>query len=319
MKRHFLLMSALLSACILFAQAPTNYYSQTNGKKKDQLKTAFYNIITSHTDVGYSALWDAYKKTDLRPDGKIWDMYSNSTNYDPDNGHSGNYKKEGDMFNREHSIPQSWFKEASPMKADLFHVYPTDGYVNNRRSNYPFGEVGSTTYTSNGSFCKLGKSITPGYTGTVFEPADEYKGDFARTYFYMATCYENRIGSWTGEVFGHGSYPGMADWCIKLFLRWAKEDPVSQKEINRNNAVYEIQGNRNPFIDYPNLCEYIWDDSINTAFNPATSVSSIGGTSDIQLPSAKPSATHHYYNLNGQKVHRPGRGITIIDGKKVLR
>ena len=267
MRRYFLFLQALLATTLLLAQIPAGYYDRATGKKASDLKTAMCAIINPHTNIGYDGLWSAYKKTDLRPDGKIWDMYSDNTNYDPDAGHKGNYSKEGDMFNREHSVPQSWFSEASPMKADIFHVYPTDGYVNNRRSNHPFGEVSSPTYTSHGGFCKLGKCSVEGYSGTVFEPADEYKGDFARTYFYMATCYENQIGNWKGDVFGRGKYPGMAGWCVKMFLRWAKEDPVSQKEIDRNNAAYKLQGNRNPFIDYPSLCEYIWGDSITYAFD----------------------------------------------------
>ena len=133
-------------------------------------------------------------RADRRADGKVWDIYSCTTNFSfSDN--VGGYKREGDMYNREHTIPQSWFNEASPMKADIVHVIPTDGYVKNRRSSFPFGETNSPTYTSNKGFSKVGPSCTEGYSGTVFEPNDEYKGDIARIYFYMATCYEDRIGS----------------------------------------------------------------------------------------------------------------------------
>ena len=193
-------------------------------------------------------------------------MYSNEK-YDVDKDSGSGYKKEGDCYNREHSVPQSWFSEASPMKSDAFHVYPTDGYVNNRRSSYVYGEVvdGKATYTSkNGS--KLGPSAISSYSGTVFEPIDEYKGDFARTYFYMAICYSNRLGSWTkGEaqkVF-KGSYPYLTNYSIELFTKWNNEDPVSEKEIARNEAVYAIQGNRNPFIDNPEWSTIIWGGTYN--------------------------------------------------------
>ncbi|MGM9708788.1 MAG: endonuclease, partial [Prevotella sp.] len=169
------------------------YYQSADGNKGKNLKTALYEIIKSPNVKSYSALFECYKSTDLRPDGKIWDMYSNITNFDPDKDHSGNYSGEGDMFNREHSFPKSWFGNVAPMNSDLFHVIPTDGYVNNRRSNYPFGETNGESYKSNGGFSKVGSCTTNGYSGTVFEPNDEYKGDFARIYFYMVTCYESKV------------------------------------------------------------------------------------------------------------------------------
>jgi hypothetical protein len=148
------------------------------------------------------------------------------------------------------------------MQSDLFHVYPTDGKVNGIRSNWPFGEVGNTTQVStNGS--KLGTSSFTGYSGTVFEPINEYKGDFARTYFYMATCYENLIGNWVsngnaGSVLSGNSFPAYDQWYLNLLAKWHQQDPVSTKELDRNNAVYAIQGNRNPFIDHPEYAGTIW-------------------------------------------------------------
>ena len=278
-RKHFSLLAVLVMLVgTVQAQAPQGYYSAADGKKGAALKTALFGIINSHTNLGYDGLWAAYKTTDRRPDGKLWDMYSNTTNYEIGGSAQGkNYKQEGDAYNREHSVPQSWFNEASPMKADIFHVYPTDGYVNNRRSNYPFGENAGEEYKSNGGFSKLGKCTTPGYSGRVFEPADEYKGDFARSYFYMATCYEDKINGW-GGVFGCGKYPGIADWSLKMFLRWAKEDPVSQKEIDRNNAACKLQKNRNPYIDYPGLEQYVWGTETGTAFSSTAYVNPFDGT-----------------------------------------
>ena len=244
LKRQFSLLSLLVLVVQLFAQGPNGsgiYYRNANGQKGKSLKTALFQIISTHKDIGYKGLYACYEKTDKRADGKVWDMYSTTTNYlFSDN--NGSYKKEGDMYNREHSLPQSWFKEASPMKADIVHVVPTDGYVNNRRSSLPFGETNKPTYSSNKGFSKVGPSSVEGYAGTVFEPNDEYKGDFARIYFYMATCYEDRIASWKSNgtastVLDGTSYPAYKKWYINMLLRWAKEDPVSQKEIDRNNAV----------------------------------------------------------------------------------
>ncbi len=280
--------------CILLAihaQGPNNtgtYYATANLQKGSALKTALSTIIGHGTqDLGYNALWEAYEKTDLRPDGTIWDMYSSITHYNPKTDRAGNYKKEGDCYNREHSVPQSWFNKQSPMRSDLFHVYPTDGYVNSRRGNYPFGENQGEIYTSQGGLSKLGKCTTTGYHSTVFEPADEYKGDFARTYFYMATRYEDYLNSWKGSIFGPTSYPGIAQWQLQMLLRWAKNDPVSEKEIKRNEAIYALQHNRNPFIDYPGLEQYVWGDSVNVAFHYD------GKTSESPTPTPNPGEEPH--------------------------
>ena len=128
-------------AVLLHAQAPAGYYAPAKGKKGSSLKTALYAIITDHTARSYDNLWTDFRKTDARADGKVWDMYSSITNYTFGNDQAGNYKREGDVYNREHSFPKSWFDDAKPMYTDLFHLYPTDGYVNGRRSNYPFGET----------------------------------------------------------------------------------------------------------------------------------------------------------------------------------
>lgn len=276
-KNFYLLFVAVLLSPFLCAQAPSGYYNSASGKSSAELKTAMYQIIHTHTSISYGEIWDAYQKTDLRPDGKIWDIYTDIPNGTPTYSFSfgsnqcGTYSKEGDCYNREHSFPKSWFGgEVFPMYTDLFHIYPTDGYVNNMRSNYPYGEVGTASYSSsNGS--KLGQNTTTGYTGTVFEPIDEYKGDLARSYFYMATCYEDKIADWASNadaavLLAGNAYPAFKEWMINLLLKWSREDPVSQKEIDRNNAIYGIQGNRNPYIDNPSLAEYIWGNKQSSPF-----------------------------------------------------
>lgn len=241
------------------AQAPAGYYTVAEGKKDAALKTALYDIIGNPGVTSYNGLWTAFKDTDRRADGKVWDIYSNTTNYVFGTDQCGNYSGEGDCYNREHSFPKSWFSDASPMYSDLYHLYASDGYTNGRRSNYAFGEVGSISWSSNNQFSKLGASNLPGYSGTVFEPNDIYKGDMARTYFYMVTAYENRISSWGSPHLNGTKFPGFNSWSIDLLLKWHRQDPVSQKEIDRNNAInYGHQSNRNPFIDYPELAEHIW-------------------------------------------------------------
>lgn len=267
LQRQLATLIVLFSTITIWAQAPTGYYSTADGKVGYELKTSLFKIIKDHTTLSYGDLWTAYETTDMNADGKIWDMYSDGAGYEYTYkvGQCGNYKEESDCYNREHSFPKSWFNDAAPMYTDLFHIYPTDGYVNGRRSNYPFGDVGTAKYSSlNGS--KLGTCSDTGYSGTVFEPIDEYKGDFARTYFYMATCYQDKVSSWTsnGEaanILDGSSTQVYKDWYVNVLLQWNELDPVSEKEIARNNAVYKIQGNRNPFIDNPSYVTSIWSKS----------------------------------------------------------
>ena len=285
-KRIFAFMILLLAVTLAMAQGPNDtgtYYKSANGTKGKALKTALSKIIDTKTVISYDGLLNCYKSTDRRADGKVWDMYSCTTNFSFGD-YNSQYKGEGDSYNREHSMPQSWFKKASPMKSDLMHVVPTDGYVNNRRSNYPFGETNYPTYQSNQGFSKVGPCSLPGYSGTVFEPNDEYKGDFARIYFYMATRYESRIASWSSDMLAGNSYPAFKPWVVEMLLRWAKEDPVSQKEIDRNNAVYGYQHNRNPYVDYPGLEQYVWGDKQDVAFD----YSNFDGTNPSPDPDPDP-------------------------------
>ena len=265
-----MLIMAGAMAGVSMAAIPAGYYDEAVGKSGRSLQTTLADII-DHKDPGYDALWNIYKTTDRRADGKVWDMYSNASNFTFGSDQCGNYGGEGDCYNREHSIPKSW--RGGSKYSDAHIVVPTDGYVNNRRGNEPFGEVGSSTYTSKNNFSKLGSCITSGYSGTVFEPNDEYKGDFARIYFYAATRYYDECGNWSGTGFS-GSFPYLDEWVRKMMLRWHELDPVSEKEIDRNDAVYATsQGNRNPFVDYPELVDLIFGDNTSTPFNP-------GGSSD---------------------------------------
>ena len=283
MKISKLSMTLLLAlfAVSSWAQGPNNsgtYYQAANGLKGKALKTKLAGIIVNPRNVGYDGLYEGYKKTDTRSDGYVRDWYSSITNYRHGVDNKGSYSKEGDMYNREHSVPQSWFS-GSGIKSDIVHVLPTDGYVNNRRSNYPFGEVGNVTYQSNNGYSKLGSCKTQGYSGTVFEPNDEIKGDIARIYFYMITRYESECGSWGHDVFTK-TYPGLTSWTLDMMMRWSKQDPVDAREIARNNAVYEVQGNRNPYVDYPGLEEYTWGSKMDTAFSYDNYDGSGGDTPD---------------------------------------
>ena len=300
MKTRLLLLSLFIAGvCATWAQGPNGsgtYYQNANGKKGSELKTAMFNIIKNPSVTSYKGLYDAYIKTDTRPDGYVRDWYSNATKYRHNVDNQGNYSKEGDMYNREHSVPQSWFKEAAPMKSDIVHVLPTDGYVNNRRSSYPLADVNSVSYSSKNNYSKLGSCKNDGYSGTVFEPNDEIKGDMARIYFYMTTCYQDKCGNWGGGIF---TSSGLVDWEMNVMKAWAKQDPVDDMEIARNNAVYEVQGNRNPFVDYPGLEDYIWGTLKDKAFSYDNYEG--GGSGEvvptIAMPTFSPEAGTYYNNV----------------------
>ncbi|WP_312287843.1 endonuclease [Chryseobacterium gleum] len=258
-----------LFAGLAHAQAPAGYYNSANGLSGGALKTELSNIITNgHVDKGYNGLWTGYKTTDIdkdyENDGTILDIYSERPsgadpyNYTPGSDQCGTYSTEGNCYNREHIVPQSLFNQASPMVADIHFIRATDGKVNGMRSNYPFGKVGSASFTSqNGS--KLGTSASSGYSGTVFEPIDEFKGDVARMIFYFVTRYQSKLSTFSsGNMLGSSAFPGLQTWELNVLLAWHNQDPVSQAEIKRNNASYAFQGNRNPFIDNPNYVNLIW-------------------------------------------------------------
>lgn len=233
-------------------------------KNVSGLLSALRNI-TSPGHVGsYDGLYETYKVAYLKPNGKIFDYYSAITDYDPDKDRAGTYNKEGDCFNREHSIPQSWWGGGTGNQgSDPFIVVPTDGYVNNIRSSNPFGMVSNAKKTFSNS-----KSGTPdsswGYTSTdVFEPDDSVKGDFARIYFYAIARYSAASGwsSNNAKSCFSGSdnvNTGLTLYAVKLFSYWSELDPVSDWELNVNNAIAPIQKNRNPFIDHPEYANTLW-------------------------------------------------------------
>jgi len=246
------------------AEIPARYYSAINGKKDADLKTALYNVISKRAQVSsyndyYKNMPQYFRSTDVYPGtNRWWDMYSNIPLYAP--SFSG--------LNREHCVPKSWWggTENIPIYADLSNLYPSEAKANQAKSNYPLGIVSGTPLFDNG-VSKIGYPSSGQGNGAprVFEPADEYKGDFARTYFYMITCYQNT--TWTNTwMMQNSNYMQLAPWALKLLLQWHREDMVSEKEINRNDAVYKIQNNRNPFIDYPDLVEYIWGDKQGELF-----------------------------------------------------
>ena len=335
-----------LSLAIGFAQGPNGsntYYQAANGKKGAALKTALHNKIKiSSAGWSYDGLKTAYKTTDTRSDGKLRDWYSNATSYEPGSNCASSYKEEGDGYNREHLVPQSWFSKSAPMVSDIWHVVPSDAKINGERGDKPLGEVGTSYSQSKNGYSKWGtvksglvyKDGNPINSLPVFEPNDEVKGDIARAYFYMVTCYENKISNWNSSanasyVFDGNTYPGLTQWCLDMMMRWSELDPVDDIEIARNNKIAEKQ-NRNPFIDYPGLEDYIWGEWQDVEFSydnyvipyegetPTTvstpTFSLAGGTytteQTVTISCATSGATI-YYTTNGSK---PSTSSTMYNG-----
>jgi len=259
--RSRLVLWGLIVALNCNAQIPAGYYDNAEGLSGDPLRDALEMIIDGHSSQSYGSLWTHMQSTDRKANGKVWDMYSTpeqgeqpAYEYTFVSDQCGTYSGEGSCYNREHSVPASWYNDASPTYTDLFHLYPTDGSTNGLRSNLPFGEVDNPTVTTtNGS--KKGGNTYPGYTGMAFEPIDEFKGDFARTYFYVVTRYMDNVSGWNSTAF---TGDNLSEWHTNMLLEWHWNDPVSQKETDRNNAVHDIQNNRNPYIDHPEWVDLVW-------------------------------------------------------------
>ena len=276
MKKSVLLVA--LCALVSVASAQETCYSELEGLKGKQIWEALYAKISNHTVLTYDEVRADRARVDFRVNGKIWDMYSECVFESSDYCTNTTGSDECACYNREHIVPQSfWDDQTEPMRTDLYNVIPTDIYTNEKRSSWPYGEVtGNPTWT-NSLGCKMGYSSN--LNSTVFEPADQYKGDFARAYFYMITCYYNR--SFTQNANGRKVFTysngraGFTNAALTLFLKWHRNDAVSAKERRRNNAVEEVQGNRNPFVDAPELVEYIWGDKSNVTYICTTPIENV--------------------------------------------
>ena len=346
MKRFYLIVGMVVSGfMVAFSAAVTPasdipaYYSAVDGKSGSQLWAAVSSATNKgFSTLGYSGLWTAYRTTDTYPTdpnspdyvagraGKIWDMYGDCVfTYGSDQ--CGSYSGVCDCYNREHSIPKSWFGgSTSGIGCDIFHLVPTDGKINGVRSNYEFGEVNGgedwngNKFGSAGTWSTDKKTIasnageTINGSGTVFEPLDKYKGDFARG--YLGTIVKWQLANMTsGNNMFSGQYDaahffGLTKKAVVLLMKWHREDPVSLKEINRNNGIQQTQGNRNPFIDYPYLAEYIWGEHAGETVNmaqlmPSTDPAFVPGVSNGwrgTTPTPEPVETVKYgvtWSVNG--------------------
>ena len=271
MKRLILLLLLQASFFALHvAIAQEQYYRKAEGLRGLQLKAALHDIIQPNKVLGYGGgygkTWSGFWQTDQMEDMQVRDRYSNVVRHlNPDMSAVSN-------MNIEHIWANSWWGHIkNNAYCDLFNLYPADATANGRKSNNPIGIVDGTVAYTNG-VTKVGKSSSYSADSliTAWEPADEWKGDFARTYFYMATCYSHMTSLWTTTeglltVDPHSPLL-MRPWVYNLMLEWAEADPLDEIEQERCEAIYRIQGNRNPFVDYPELCKYIWGNQTEEQF-----------------------------------------------------
>lgn len=312
----------------LLADMPRDYYSNSlEGKSGAELKTALHNLLKDHKRIAYGSrnydgacTWTVFRNSDKRSNGKVWDMYSDYSYSFPTSGAAKG-------MNIEHSVPKSWWGDSDYDSStpgypyqydatyDLHHLVPADADANSAKSNYALGEVVTPSFDNGVS--KVGTGYANGKATNLFEPADEYKGDFARMYLYFVTCYQNYAWkSLATTMFAQNSYPTLNAYGLKLLLDWHRQDPVSQKELDRNNAVYSFQGNRNPYIDYPNMVEYIWGDSIDYGF-----YFSGGGQ---YIPTLSCNEEHIDFGYTGEgtsksmQVYIKGRNLTTPVSAQIL-
>lgn len=286
MKKSVTFIAVSFFAVKSLAQIPSGYYNNAANKSCATLKTSLKTIITNgNTPQSYTALWSQYQISDVKPrevgsgsTNVIWDIYSDNPtgtdnyNFTPGNGTGGQQDQglggtaEGQYYNREHSVPRSWFNGntgTAGVATDYMFIYPSDKYINGKRGNIPYGEVASASQTFlNGT--KIGTSSVAGITGNVFEPIDSFKGDVARSFLYFVTRYEDNIPGWSSnadavQTFDNSTFPSVTINYLRLMLKWNALDPVSAKEITRNNGAYNFQGNRNPFIDSPQFVNRVWN------------------------------------------------------------
>lgn len=339
-----ILLPIILISSYFAAQAPVGYYDGTSGLSGYALKSKLHDIISEkNINWHYGDLPDFYNQTDL---DKYYDHGSENTTllldiyseiptgpdaYEYTSAQIiGSAGAEGAGWNREHMMPQSTFYSNYPMYSDLFYVVPTDAKINQLRSNYPYGMVGSTIYYTFTNSSRIGNCAIPGvaYTGRVYEPIDEFKGDVARSLLYFAVRYQGKLDTFN---FNNNANPasdtnpldGTEERAydpayIAMLLQWHQQDPVSQREIDRNNAVYALQKNRNPFIDNPSWVNAIWNQTPDTVVpqspsNLTVTQNSAYFTTVSWSPSASTDVIGYKIYQDGNLVGTTGNTTFTVD------
>ncbi len=303
-KRLYLSLILVALCCGALADIPEGYYIAIDGAKGLTLKRFLHSTISNHRTLGYNSLWQHYPRTYYHLDDpkRVWDMYSSKVTY---------YNTSGEAvsgMNKEHTVPKSWWGGSTSAQPgnDLYNVIPSDQDANSRKSNYPLGVVKTQSWTN--GVTTVGYGNVDGSSKMVFEPTDEYKGDFARIYFYMATCYPT-IWESGADAMSSSDERTLKAWIIPMLLQWNEQDPVCPTEVQHNEDIYGIQQNRNPFIDFPELAEYIWGNKTDEVFVLSEHSPNTGDTNHFTAHTPK-------FDLDGGTESKPkevavGTQITI--------
>ncbi|MCM1489394.1 MAG: endonuclease [Muribaculum sp.] len=323
MKRFFSLSLAVLSLSLANADYKPGYYDDMDGTARERLKEAAKRCVETHTKLNYSDLPNYWIVSDIYPDlydgeRRFWDMYSDNVYLIHDN-QTGKQAFSANKMQREHSVPKSWWKknndvEYTPCYSDMWNLFPSDGSANNAKSNYPFGIVATASFDNGVTKVGTPSAETGGDAYKVFEPADEYKGDFARSIFYVATVYDglewgpgyDNTGKPCNTMFVKATYPTLTEWAIEMLLEWSRKDPISEKEIARNDAVETCQGNRNPFVDFPKLAEYVWG-------NLSSDIFFIDDQNGVNAIDADESPVYKIEGGEIQILRDSNRPLTVMD------
>lgn len=269
-----LLAAVATTGWAISRQALVNYAASLKGLSGADLKTKLHSLMQPTKVLSYGSgsgsTWSGFYQTDRNAEtNECYNRYSTDTYY-----FSSSTSAISGM-NIEHSFPKSWWGgSTNNAYRDLYNLYPCKSTVNTKKSNYPMGVVTNASIYNVDGDCKVGTGTAGGSTIQLWEPIDEYKGDFARSYMYMAITYSNLTfqGTQGLQIMTNEDYPGMKSWATTLYRQWSKQDKVTDLERDRNNAVAKIEGNRNLLVDFPYLAEYVWGDSTSVAFDPSTAI-----------------------------------------------
>jgi len=338
--RNTIVAMCLFLGCNVYAadrSTIARYYQNVSGLKKEELKTALAALLFDHKEIEYGSdnqntgkecTWWAFYVTDRKSDNSVINRYSPATFYFGRRGIAAS------GMNIEHSMPKSWWTGTDGVMAhrDLFNLYPSPKEDNSAKANYPMAYVTTVTSDSGDGYDKVGKGTVDGTTQMCWEPGDEWKGDFARSYMYMSVCYQSYTWRSRGTTtLTTEDWPTLKQWARDLYMQWSKDDRISDIETSRNDMIYSIQQNRNPFVDFPNIAEYIWGDSVGVAFYPSRAITTASDDDRYTVKSTgirtakrdKYDARQPYveYRIDGRKVKKNNRkGVYIRKyGKKTKK
>ena len=290
---HTLQLGIFFVSNLVFSQVPQGYYNAAENKSDQALRDALHNIIDDHQGFSYTSsgtdTWDILKEADADPNNpnNVLLIYTRES-VDGEQEYAG-----GSGWNREHVWAKSRgdFDTRIPEGTDVHNLRASNIGVNSTRLNYAFDEC-----TSNSCDETYGNFYSA--SALIFEPRDEDKGDVARIIFYMDVRYEGDSGEEDLEMIDYTlsassklPYHGIRS----TLLQWHQEDPVDDFERNRNDVIYSYQGNRNPFIDHPNLVDYLWGEQQQVQWSSTLSYPKEGETTNIVYPNPAHSG---YVNIN---------------------